>query len=557
MRNLLQSALSLSALLAAAWQTPPHLPAWDDLDAVVSDKYASFTNGAAILPPFFSLVFSAGFFTFESQDEIAAVTNVFDAGSILGVPVWKIRVTETQATERVWLFYGGTNEVAFRTNAVPVGFDPNQWVQQMYGTQPAWLTGEKLDKWYRWRDRSRMQVGMTLMASNDWPVFIEAIRTAAMNNPSPQTPPPTLPADTNRLSFVGIGRCDSQTMRLWLYSPADQAPVDLFGSSVLPPPSNRWSLIGSAPAGEPFSSWEQPLNGGRSFFHAARNDIDSDGDGIPDDREILLFLTYPDKADSDFDGLSDREELYRYETDPNAGDSDGDGVWDGEDQSPLVPGPLIAIMSPGEGALLNNPLVTVTGVIIFDGELDMVLVRGIRADFHAQGDGTYAFTNIVNLSEGTYDIAVRAVSGDAIPLESKKTVTVTIDALPSDITILSPLDLTSIEGTNVHVTVWTECSNDVVTVNGSSTTRDGYIRYAWATLTALGTNVIQATAVDALNRTRADSVAVNCTSLSGNKPADDDNDGVPNQEDPDPNDPRVRSTVVITFPPNGEPITVR
>ena len=321
----------LTVMAAHAEWTPPTLSTWDDLDTLVSGEYSSMTNYACIYPPFFSFGLYAGFFAFAPEDEIATVTNLFTAGNILGVPVWKIHVTETQTTERVWLLYGESANEPFRTNAVPANFDPIQWVEDSYGTPPAWLTGEDVDQWYKWRDRSRMHLEMTLIATNDWPVFLEAIRIAATNNPAPEMPPPTLPADTNRLAFAGIEQCGSQAIRLWLYSPPDQAPIDLFGSNILPPPSNRWSIIGSIPAGDPFSAWDEPITGGRAFFQAARNDVDSDGDGIPDGREMLAYGTRTDTSDTDGDGISDREELYRYETNPDAIDSDGDGLSDDEE----------------------------------------------------------------------------------------------------------------------------------------------------------------------------------------------------------------------------------
>lgn len=57
--------------------------------------------------------------------------------------------------------------------------------------------------------------------------------------------------------------------------------------------------------------------------------IDSDGDGIPDDREIELG-TDPFNPDTDGDGLSDGDELM-YGTDPLNPDTDGDGFTDGEE----------------------------------------------------------------------------------------------------------------------------------------------------------------------------------------------------------------------------------
>ena len=122
---------------------------------------------------------------------------------------------------------------------------------------------------------------------------------------------------------------------------------------------------------------------------------------------------------------------------------------------------------------------------------------------------------------------------------------------------MSPADLSVFDGANVRVSVWSDSVNDVVTVNGISTTRDGFVRYAWVALDAIGDNTLVAMSVDGLGRSATDSVKVVCTDLTSVDPNDGDNDGVPNPDDPAPNDPSVRSTIVITFPPNGLPITVK
>lgn len=73
--------------------------------------------------------------------------------------------------------------------------------------------------------------------------------------------------------------------------------------------------------------------------------VDSDGDGLPDSKELLLG-TDPEKSDTDGDGLTDKEESTIWKTDPLNEDSDGDTFLDGEEVThgfnPLGEGRLFA-----------------------------------------------------------------------------------------------------------------------------------------------------------------------------------------------------------------------
>ncbi|GEM_PF-5863972 len=62
---------------------------------------------------------------------------------------------------------------------------------------------------------------------------------------------------------------------------------------------------------------------------------DDDGDGLPDDLEIVQYHTNPKLADTDGDGLSDPAEIVVTKTDPLRADTDGDGVNDAKDIFPL------------------------------------------------------------------------------------------------------------------------------------------------------------------------------------------------------------------------------
>ena len=67
------------------------------------------------------------------------------------------------------------------------------------------------------------------------------------------------------------------------------------------------------------------------IYHTDPNNPDTDGDGLSDGDEVLVYKTDPNDPDSDHDGLKDGEEVLRYKTDPNNPDTDGDGLLDGDE----------------------------------------------------------------------------------------------------------------------------------------------------------------------------------------------------------------------------------
>ena len=78
------------------------------------------------------------------------------------------------------------------------------------------------------------------------------------------------------------------------------------------------------------------------------NKLDTDGDSVSDDQEILVHRTDPLQGDSDADGLSDDFEIFTLGTNPLSVDSDGDGLRDGAEYAMLGTSP-VAIDSDGDG----------------------------------------------------------------------------------------------------------------------------------------------------------------------------------------------------------------
>jgi outer membrane protein OmpA-like peptidoglycan-associated protein len=67
---------------------------------------------------------------------------------------------------------------------------------------------------------------------------------------------------------------------------------------------------------------------------------DTDGDGLTDGEEVLVYKTKPLLVDTDLDGLSDFDEVKKYKTDPLNPDTDGDGLNDGEEVNKYKTDPL-------------------------------------------------------------------------------------------------------------------------------------------------------------------------------------------------------------------------
>ncbi len=67
------------------------------------------------------------------------------------------------------------------------------------------------------------------------------------------------------------------------------------------------------------------------IYHTDPNNPDTDGDGLTDGEEVRIYGTDPNNPDTDGDGLSDGDEVHKYHTNPLLKDTDGDGLTDGEE----------------------------------------------------------------------------------------------------------------------------------------------------------------------------------------------------------------------------------
>jgi outer membrane protein OmpA-like peptidoglycan-associated protein len=67
------------------------------------------------------------------------------------------------------------------------------------------------------------------------------------------------------------------------------------------------------------------------IYHTDPFNKDTDGDGLSDGDEIKIYKTNPLNPDTDGDGISDGDEVHKYHTSPRLADTDGDGLNDGDE----------------------------------------------------------------------------------------------------------------------------------------------------------------------------------------------------------------------------------
>lgn len=207
----------------------------------------------------------------------------------------------------------------------------DEWIAAVYGVAPTWLSGVELDDWKAARARSRIEWMATLVPQSQWAQYVatreENVSVAEENSESADifAPSGLEAATVDGAYWISVMSSSGGIVRLLGKESLTDSLWDYKGLSMQERGETAAGAVSKAP-------WQ--------FFMATRQTSpgtgrtasvgDSDGDGIPDDVERLVFGTNPYSADTSGEGLSDWDKAYRLGLNPAVRDTAGDGISDAE-----------------------------------------------------------------------------------------------------------------------------------------------------------------------------------------------------------------------------------
>lgn len=237
-------------------------------------------------------------------------------------PFYRLTLVETREGELLW--YNG-DRLVWQTPPPP-GYNEYLFAFQHFGVDSIEALGTQELLWGRSSNIGSeiLLLPEAFMESYEQDVALEA-EAAALAAPMSMMllTPPTV---TNLMLAIGV---ESNEVEVGVYFPSGYTnPVDVFVCTSLM--DWDWALFTNVSSvGISEFTWidETATNSSSHFWVAARSDVHSDTDGIPDSLEIYIYGTNPDEEDTDGDGIDDNVEISNG-TDPLYADSDGDGMGD-------------------------------------------------------------------------------------------------------------------------------------------------------------------------------------------------------------------------------------
>ena len=317
--------------MAACWVSAQDLPEVSSLSPdLVAEVDVAWTNDslAKTALPSMGYNISVGLVAYDggfSTGVIAQLvgTTITGTGS-QSVVVYDITVEE-ETSSRMRIYYNATNAAFHTSTSFAVSGYPTNWIEEVYGDPPSYLSGTNLTAWYVARDPERAKVQLSLISTGDVSDYLDITTNAIATSTND-----LLALYSNDLAVVGFSD-QSDDKHLYIHGPTNIVLIDLFRSEdLLIDPG--WSHLGVVShAADPI--WYIDTSAPTQTAHYAAGDAleDEDNDGLASGREKLLYGTDETDSDTDDDGLADNLELLVYGTDPNDTDSDDDGLTDGQE----------------------------------------------------------------------------------------------------------------------------------------------------------------------------------------------------------------------------------
>ncbi len=331
-------------------QIPLSFSSWDGIGTFLNDSRAGLlrADGTTAVPPTTNVVVvSLGEFAVPAS-MLAGLPDTVPSETEYGVRVYRLHVREIgDGTSALVAKIG---DAAVNELSIPA-YNPDRWVEALYGTPPAWLTGDERVKWYAERDISRIEWYMTLVSQADIADY-RANRSAALSGLTEYDPDIGIAGLAANASDDAL---HSMTIRV-----KEDSVVDVFGKRTLN--ETNWTYAGRAfvPAGD---SAVGVVSDELSYFMtvvrvadvaegggAVADQGDSDRDGIPDSVEKMTYGTNPHSCDTSGGGIGDWEKIYVHGLNPLVTDTDGDGYDDIEE---LMSGTDPKAPAPGAGASIR------------------------------------------------------------------------------------------------------------------------------------------------------------------------------------------------------------
>ena len=313
----------------SALSMPETTATWGDLARALWNARDSFVRAgvATEVPPSTNaIILSVGavavpdsMFELDGVEWKTAIEN--------GVAVCRAHLRESAETGELLLVLAD-GETA--VSSLP-SYLADTWVEAVYGAAPTWLSAAERVQWLAERARSRVEWMATLVPESSWAQY-----TAAREERATMAEEDADSSDVFMLSGFESATGDG-THAVSVMS-SSGGIVRLLGKESLSDPLWDYKGLSMQERGETaagavseahsqfFMATRQAISGTRSAGLAG----DSDGDGIPDDVERLVFGTNPYSADTSGEGLSDWEKAYRLGLDPTVRDTAGDGISDAE-----------------------------------------------------------------------------------------------------------------------------------------------------------------------------------------------------------------------------------